>query len=405
MDEAARPAQEARNMTSDCPLAVALAVRLRAEHATLVERWLDRIAARVTIGRNQIFPTEDILDHVPLLIDAIADYLEDPVEEITADIPVVAKAMELGALRHDQGFEAYEILKEYEILGGVLFDFLIHTADEIQEPCTRGELLVCGHRVFRAVAVIQQYTTSHFLRLADQLVKEREERLERFNRAVSHELKNRMGAAAGAAAVLREDAIAGDPEAMSKFLSIIITNIELMNETLEGLIEISRVGESNERTSNVLLPEAAAEVKRQLREFAEARGVAIELDDDLPAVDAPAAVIELALSNYISNAVKYRDPDESVAWVRVEGSILEGKDGDRELQVIVTDNGLGVPESGRERLFQRFYRAHEETVTGEEGSGLGLSLVRETIESLGGRTWAEFPDRGSRFGFVIPLAP
>ena len=112
-------------------------------------------------------------------------------------------------------------------------------------------------------------------------------------------------------------------------------------------------------------------------------------------------MIELALSNYITNAVKYRDPRESSPCARVDGVVME-RDGGRELRVSVTDNGLGVPQSARERLFRRFFRAHE-SVTGEEGSGLGLSLVREAVEAIGGSTWAEFPDRGSRFGITIPL--
>lgn len=117
--------------STDCPLASAIAQRLRDERDSLVENWLNRIAERVNISRDEVFPTDELLDHVPLLIGGIADYLEDPADEITADVPVVAKAMELGALRHEQGFDAHQILKEYEILGGVLFDFMIRLVDQI----------------------------------------------------------------------------------------------------------------------------------------------------------------------------------------------------------------------------------------------------------------------------------
>ncbi|HZO20337.1 MAG TPA: ATP-binding protein, partial [Gemmatimonadaceae bacterium] len=58
----------------------------------------------------------------------------------------------------------------------------------------------------------------------------------------------------------------------------------------------------------------------------------------------------------------------------------------------------------RDKLFQRFFRAHEETVTGVEGTGLGLSIVRETVESVGGRAWADLGASGeSSFAFAIPL--
>ena len=123
--------------TSACPLATTLARRLRDARAELTARWLERIAARVAMDPNRVFPTDDLLDHVPLLIGGIADYLEDPAEEISADVPVMAKAMELGDLRHAQGFDVYEILKEYELLGGVLFSYLSNVVDAIDEPCTR----------------------------------------------------------------------------------------------------------------------------------------------------------------------------------------------------------------------------------------------------------------------------
>src|SRR2546423_7258317 len=188
----------------NCPLAIFLAGRLRVAREELTSRGMERIAVRVSLDRIQAFPTDELIDHVPLLIDGIAAYMENPAEEIAADVPVVAKAMELGEMRHRQGFDAYQISKEYELLGGVLVTFLERIADDAEEPCSRGELLQCAHRVFHAVTLIQQYTMMHFLRKSGERVREREERLRAFNRMVSHELKNRVGAIKGAHALLGE---------------------------------------------------------------------------------------------------------------------------------------------------------------------------------------------------------
>jgi hypothetical protein len=83
-----------------------LAERLRKSRRELTALWLDRISTRVALDANKVFPTDDLLNHVPLLIDGVAEYIQNPAAEIAADMPVVAKAMELGALRHKQGFDA-----------------------------------------------------------------------------------------------------------------------------------------------------------------------------------------------------------------------------------------------------------------------------------------------------------
>jgi signal transduction histidine kinase len=389
----------------NCKLAVALARRMRAEREDLTRRWLGRIAARVALDANRVFPTDELLDHVPLLMAGIADYLEDPGEEITADAAVTGKAIELGELRFSQGFDAHEILKEYEILGGVLFAFLVRSVDEIEEPCTRGELLVCAQRLFRAVSVIQQVTTTHYLRAVGAQVEEREQRLHGFNRMVSHELKNRIGAVLGAGQLLAEPAIAANEQQRSKFAAMVVENAEAMQDVLENLLELSRMESVDARQQrNVLLREAAAEVARQLRDMATARGVEVRLAPDLPAVEVNAAAVELCLSNYVSNAIKYSDPAKPQRWVEVRAATRTpaGRSSGCELVVEVKDNGLGVPPAAREGLFKRFFRAHGGTVTGVEGTGLGLSIVRETVEALGGDAWAEFNGTGSVFAISIP---
>jgi signal transduction histidine kinase len=150
------------------------------------------------------------------------------------------------------------------------------------------------------------------------------------------------------------------------------------------------------------LPNAAAEVARQLRESARAHGVEIRLDD-LPAIDVSAAAFELCLSNLLANAIKYSDPSKDKRWVEVRARVTKPDDGlEAETVVEVHDNGLGVPEDKRANLFERFFRAHEESNKAIEGTGLGLSIVRETVTSLGGRAWADFRDDGTTFFFTMP---
>jgi signal transduction histidine kinase len=377
-----------------------MAARLKAARETLVKRWLELIALVSPLHKQDVFPGHDLVDHVPLLIDGMADYVADPSLEINADAPVMAKAIELGRLRYEQGFDALQILKEYEILGNVLFDYLVEQAEGVDATATRQDVLICGHRVFHSIAVIQQHTTEGFLALDENRVAEREQRLRSFNRMVSHELKNRMGAAWAAAELLREDQLALERE---RYLDLIVRNLASVQDIINDLIQLSHSTETGELSvRRERLTDLAIRIKDELRDFADRRNVRIEIDDSLPEVDVPAVAAELALRNLVSNGAKYRDESKEDRWVRIEATMREDDD-TCTVEVRVHDNGIGVPEEDRARLFERFFRAGAARST-ERGSGLGLSIVRETLETQGGKVWAEFHEEGTTFIFALPCS-
>lgn len=389
------------DITANCPIAGTLAERIRAAKTELTARWLERISDRASLGPNRVFPTDALLDHVPLLMLGIADYLADPGQSVSGDIPVLAKAMELGALRYAQGFDEYEILKEYEIFGGILFAFLARTVDEIDEPCTRGELLTCAHRLNRAIALIQQATATQYLRLMKERLSEREGRLRAFNRALTHELRNRIGACIGAGQLLELPDLS--PAKRQELAGVVVRNADSMRILMDNLLQLTRVDGESRHQRHVHLPQAAAESARQLREMARAHNVEVRVSDSLPDVEVSAAVVELCLTNFISNGIKYADPSQPHRWVEVRGHLVHDDGGaPSEVMVEIRDNGVGVPESKRSRLFERFFRAQDEHTSNIEGTGLGLSIVREAVQTLGGRAWAEFPPGGSLFAFAVP---
>jgi signal transduction histidine kinase len=404
MAEQFEPSRALSKIENDCPLAGVLSDRLRLARHDLTLQWLDRIATRVSLDPNNVFPTNELLDHVPLLIDGVADYVQNPAAEVGVDMPVVAKAMELGELRHRQGFDAYEILKEYEFLGGILFEFFTRTVETITEPCEKAELMACGSRLYRAVTIIQQSTMTHFLLLADKHVNEREERLRAFNRVISHEIKNRIGAILGASSVLSE--LPETPiHKRTKLVEIVLRNSREMQHTVENVLILSRTDKDDVRQHrNVRLPEAVTEAVRQVREAAQSARIDVRIKPGMPDIEVSAAVIELSVKNYLSNAIKYADPAKRERFVEISGTEEELADkAERQVVVRVRDNGIGVPADKREQLFERFFRAHE-GMSAIEGTGLGLNIVRETVESQGGRAWAEYPDDGgSIFAIALPL--
>ena len=388
--------------TADCPLASTLATHLRDARDELTRRWLDRISDRVELSPNRVFPTEELLDHVPILIDGIADYLQNPANAVPADMPVIAKAMELGELRFDQGFDQHELLKEYELLGGVLFGFLSRTADAIEAPCTKGELLACAHRLFSAITMVQQATATRYAMRMKARIHEREDRLRGFNRALTHELKNRIGAAVGAAGLLNELTDL-DLTQRQKLTGVVLRNVGSMRGVLDNLLELTRLGVMDARHQrHVTLPQAVAEAARQLRDAAHDREWRFEwrfAGDRSKCGRCGTVDLEPALQRDQVRGPKQVGP-LGRGRMRKSPRMIRGM---YRLTVRVRDNGIGVPAGRRIHLYERFFRAHTVTKPEIEGTGLGLSLVRETIEALGGEAWAEFaPEGGSVFAFSLP---
>ncbi len=381
-------------------LATALAARLRAASAQITGRWLDRIAARVAINVEQIFPTDDLLDHMPLLIAGIADVLEDPGGSIAANAAVVHHARELGALRHRQGFNEYEILKEFEILGGVLFTFAMESAVDLEEGSGHADALACASRLFQSIALVQQATTSRFLELTKARVAEREDRLRAFHRALTHEMRNRIGATLGAGQLLQIPGI--EATHRDQLAGVIVRNADSMRLVLENLLELARIDGDTRQQRHVLLRSAVAEATRQLRDMAATNRVEIRVAPEMPQVEVNAAAVELCLANLLSNAIKYADASQPAAWVSVTATLGQDEAGADEVIVSVRDNGIGIPTAARGQLFRRFFRAHEASNPAVEGTGLGLSLVRETLDGLGGRVWLDDADVGTAIAFAIP---
>jgi two-component system sensor histidine kinase VicK len=100
-----------------------------------------------------------------------------------------------------------------------------------------------------------------------------------------------------------------------------------------------------------------------------------------------AVLLELAFSNLIGNSIKYTNPGGVVEIV-----VEDGKS-EKEIEVEVCDNGIGIPEKDREKIFREFFRASNVKHKSYEGTGLGLSVVKQIIEQHGGKISFQSPSR------------
>lgn len=377
----------------DCTLAATIAEALRRSRVDLAHAWLDRMASYRAADPPRP-PSREMVDRMPALVEGIAWYLEHPGDAIDTTTPAVASAIDLCTLRHGQGFDTRDVLEDYMLLGEVLFDFLKATVTDLRDG---GDVMVCGHWLFRAIMLIEITTTTHFIRLGREEVAEREGRLQAFNRAVSHEIRNRIGTLINAGELLTTSGLS--PKDRVRFAQLITRNAHEMRVTVDNLLVLARLEDDPRELRHASLRQVVTEVAKHVDTLAKAARIEIELPEELPDVEVNAAV-HLVLTNYLTNAIKYCDPGEKRRFVRVAVALQPRDKADPEVIVRVQDNGLGVPFEKRAALFQRFFRAHDTTKT--KGTGLGLSIVRETVKALGGRAWADFPEKGSIFAFAVP---
>jgi signal transduction histidine kinase len=382
--------------------------RVSAERLALAAAWLTRLKQLLAVDVNDVFPTDQLLDHIPTLIAEIAVYLRAPAdEEIAANAGVIDKARELGVLRNQQRASVHQVLREHEILTEILEAFVVGETDRLGLQPSAVECFELQRRLTRATRTLMRTTVETFISEYAATIHEQNERLKTFNRMASHELRSPVGTLLFAAAVLGSDAVRSDPQRLDKVAATVRANAERLSWLIANLQRLAQLGEPLDVPSvqRVDVGTVAGEVARQLADMAASRSVAIHVDPSLPDVVVDPARLELVLLNLVANAIKYSDPLKERCVVEITAcSTAE----DATCCVCVRDNGIGIPEDDREAIFARFFRAHRhlDGTLGVTGTGLGLAIVAECVEALGGFIRCEsVTGEGSSFFLTLPREP
>jgi signal transduction histidine kinase len=374
------------------------ASRLDADHAALAARWLERLDQVLEVDKCEVFPSHRLLDHIPELLQEVAAYLRAPQEEdIVANTAVMSKAAELGWLRFDQRASVHQVLREYQILCEILDAFFLREAEALGSLGDPADAVLALSRAQRAVRVLQQQTVDAFIARYVAKIEAQTARLRNFSRLVSHEIRQPLGVLQVLARVM--PATGDEPEA-TRLVGALERNVVRLAEvatTLERLAELSPRSEDMPNEQDVDLARVAGDVVHQLEDMAAARDVRIDIEPDLPHVSADAGRVALVLVNLIANAVKYSDPSKAHRFVHVSA--------DRDVPypcIRIRDNGIGIPQSKRDAIFEQFVRvhAHLDDELGTHGMGLGLSIVRECMEAMSGTVAVESAE-GTGTTFVL----
>jgi two-component system sensor histidine kinase KdpD len=212
--------------------------------------------------------------------------------------------------------------------------------------------------------------------------------------SVSHDLRTPLASITGAASGLLQHRDHLDDHSV-ELAEIAYEEAERLNHIVTNLLEMSRLESGSVQVTKEWQPleEVVGTTLLRLEKTLSNYPVVTNLADNLPLVPIDGILIEQVLVNLLENAAKYTPPHTEIA--------LSAQYDDKEVIVSVADRGPGIPTGEEERIFDKFYRAHNTTTS---GVGLGLAICRTIIEAHDGRIWAaNRPQGGAVFRFTLPI--
>ena len=216
-----------------------------------------------------------------------------------------------------------------------------------------------------------------------------------FSANVSHELKTPLTSISGYAEIMKDGLVR--PEDMQHFSEKIYQEASRLITLVEDIIKLSRLDEGRVELEKeeVDLYELSREIISRLAPQAAKNQVRLELTGESVKYTGIRQILDEMIYNITENAIKYNNPGGKVSvWA---GSTLRGK------KVVVTDNGIGIPEDQIDRIFERFYRVDKSHSKERGGTGLGLSIVKHGVMLHHGEVHVESKlGEGTRIELVFP---
>lgn len=225
----------------------------------------------------------------------------------------------------------------------------------------------------------------------------RRRRSQRQFEMAAHEIRTPLTAIQGSSELLLRYPL--DDTKREQMIRLISEESERLGKLVERFLNVERLsaGEMELRRAPLDLSTLLAATVERVRPAAERKGIRLVREDELTdaEIEADPELLEFAISNLVTNAVKYSPSGTSVTLA------LE-RDGDQVL-LHVSDNGLGMTAEESRRIFDRFYRTDSAQASDAPGFGLGLAIAREIACHHGGDLRVESkPGAGSRFTLALP---
>ena len=224
-------------------------------------------------------------------------------------------------------------------------------------------------------------------------VEQLNQELERFNYSVAHDLRSPLRGIAGFSHVLKTDFGASLPREAQEHLARIQASVSRMDALINDLLRYSMVGRQELKLHPVALNEPLLKALELLEAEIREKGAEIIAAPSLPRVQGDEALLQVVFQNLISNSLKFVPKGTTP---RIE---IAARADQRVVWLTVSDNGIGIPEHAREKLFRMFERFSTEY----SGTGIGLAIVHRAVERMRGRVGVSAEPRSSGTQFFVEL--
>jgi len=220
--------------------------------------------------------------------------------------------------------------------------------------------------------------------------------LEAYASSVTHDLRAPLRGIRQWADSLLEDHGPDLPDEARGYAERIVVSAMRMAALIDDLLTYSRASAENLKLAPVSLHAVVQDVLQQLEAHLRDRHAQVTVEEPLPTVQGHQAALFHVVENLLTNAAKYVPPGVQ-PQIALRAETSAGR-----VRVWCVDNGIGIAPEAQERIFEPFERLSTAAST---GTGIGLAIVRRTLERMGGRVGVESePGQGSRFWFELPEA-
>ena len=217
--------------------------------------------------------------------------------------------------------------------------------------------------------------------------------------AVTHDLRTPLTSIKASITMLIEEHeqdtihLTLEREGRSELLEVINEETDRLNDFIQSMVELARLeaGDFRLRKTQTEIEEIISNAMRRAERLTTNHKVKVDLENDLPPLSADSKAIAEVVYNLLDNAAKY-SPQDSEIKIRVRRN-------ENKIEFSVEDEGRGVAETEREKIFQKFYRGDKTA----KGFGMGLAIVRGIVEAHSGKIWIENGKVGSKFVFDLPV--